>query len=355
MGPVMISTQQILQSKILVVDDQKLHSLFLKNILVQEGFTNISCINDPLKVSPSVLDFQPDLLILDLLMPQLDGFQIMSQLAEFRQMHYLPILVLSADKSSSTRLKALQSGATDILSKPYETIEILFRIRNMIEMRILHLEVKNQNVVLEKKVFERTKELRDTQLEIIRRLAQAAECRDSDTGFHIIRMSHYCMKLGEALGLNEAECELILNSSPLHDVGKIGIPDCILLKPGPLTAEEFEVMKTHTTIGAQLLAGSDSPVMQMAQKIAATHHENWDGTGYPEHLKGDDIPLEGQICSICDVFDALTSRRPYKQPWPLEKAMEEIALQRNKKYSARLVDRFMDIRHVMETIQHKYS
>ena len=349
----MIPSQRITQSRILVVDDQKLHALFLKDILNQDGFDDVVCVNDPLKARATVLEIQPDLLILDLMMPQLDGFQIMSQLLEFRKDYYLPILALASEKSSDVRLRALQSGVTDILSKPYETIEILFRIRNMIEMRILHTEVKNQNLALEDRVRERTKELRDTQLDIIRRLAQAAEFRDNDTGMHIVRMSQYCAKLGAALGLPEALCELILHASPLHDVGKLGIPDRILLKPGPLSSEEFETMKNHTIMGARLLAGSTSPVMQMAEKIAVTHHENWNGTGYPAKLKGDDIPIEGQICSICDVFDALTSHRPYKQPWPVNKAIEEIVRQKGIKFAPRIVDRFLDIQSAIEGIKGK--
>jgi len=167
--------------------------------------------------------------------------------------------------------------------------------------------VEEHNRNLEGKVLDRTHQLRESQLDIIRRLAQAAEFRDNDTGLHIIRMSQYCAKFSEILGLSREESELILNAAPLHDVGKIGIPDSILLKPGKLTPEEFEIMKTHTTIGGKLLSKGKSPVMKMAREIALTHHEKWDGTGYPNQLKGEDIPLVGQICSVCDVFDALTS------------------------------------------------
>lgn len=351
----MIPADQIISAKILIVDDQKLHALFLKDVLNQDGFRNIVCLNDPLKALRTVLDSQPDLLVLDLMMPGLDGFQIMSQLTEFRKDSYLPILALSSEKNSEIRLRALQGGATDILNKPYETIEILFRIRNMIEMRILHMAAKNQNFILEKRVQERTQELRDSQFDIIQRLAHAAEFRDTDTGKHILRMSQYCFKLGQALGLDDDVCDLILHASPLHDVGKIGIPDRILLKPGPLTKEEFDVMKTHTTLGAKLLAGGGSAVMQMAQLIAISHHENWDGSGYPRQMKGDAIPIAGQICSICDVFDALTSNRPYKQPWTVQRSFEEIVRQKSVKFSPRVVDRFSDIRQTIEGIKEKNS
>lgn len=350
----MINQEQISRTKILIIDDQKLHSFFLEKLLKQEGFTQVLCVIDPLKALNNIREFQPDLIVLDLVMPQVNGFQIMEQLNDFRKDHYLPIIALGEDHSVEMRLKALQSGATDFLSKPYENIEMLFRIHNMIEMRILHMVVENQNKLLETKVQERTKELRDTQLEVIRRLAQAAEFRDNDTGIHIIRMSHFCVKFSEALGLSESECELMLNASPLHDVGKIGIPDNILLKPGSLTAEEFTVMKTHTTMGAQLLSGSSSPVMKMAETIALTHHEKWDGTGYPQALKEDQIPLIGQICSVCDVFDALTSHRPYKKPWTSDEALQEIVKQKNRQFQPKLVDCFVKIFPDILTIKSKY-
>lgn len=339
----MITSEQFSSARILIADDQKLHSLFLEKILNQEGYRNIKYITNPLKILEGAREFHPDLIILDLIMPHLDGFQVMEQFTNFRKNHYLPILTLSEDHSSDVRLRALQSGATDFLSKPYENVEIFFRIRNMLEMRFLHMAVENQNKNLEATVSKRTKELRESQLDIIRRLAQAAEFRDNDTGIHIIRMSQYCVKFGEALGFNEIKCELLLNASPLHDVGKIGIPDSILLKPGRLTKEEFEIMKTHATIGAQLLSGSHSPVMRMAEVIALTHHEKWDGTGYPKQLKGESIPIVGRICSICDVFDALTSQRPYKEPWNTQQAVQEISKLKGTSFDPQLVERFMEL------------
>jgi len=337
-------------AKILIVDDQRLHALYLEKILNQAGYQNVSCLSDSLKVLKTVQDNQPDLLVLDMVMPQLDGYQIIEQLNDYRKKQYLPVLALAEGKNPNHRLQALQSGATDFLSQPFEDTEIIFRIRNMLEIRRLHAQVENQNKELETKVRERTKELRDTQFDILRRLALAAEFRDNKTGSHIMRIGNYCAKFAESLGLSDEECELILYASPLHDVGKIGIPDSILLKPAKLTPEEFEIMKTHTTIGAQLLSGSNSAVMQMAEIIALTHQERWDGSGYPQGLKGEAIPLPGQICSICDVFDALTTERPYKKAWPVEAALAQLQKEKGSHFQPRLVDHFTEIFPQIEKI-----
>lgn len=328
------------QAKIMIVDDQKLHYLYLKKTLLDAGYRNIVCVAEPLKVRPEVINVGPDLMILDLVMPFLDGFQVMHQLHDYREENYLPILALSEDRGSDASLRALESGATDVLNKPYETTEILFRIRNMLEMRFLHLASQNQNVILEQRVKERTQELKESQKEIIRRLAQAAEFRDNETGAHIIRISKYCYLFARALGFPDEECELFAMASPLHDIGKIAIPDNILLKPGRFTDDEFEVMKTHALIGAKLLEDSQSPVIQMAKIIAETHHERWDGTGYPKGLKGEEIPVFGQICSICDVFDALISKRLYKPAWTLTDAAKIIISEKGRQFNPALVDKF---------------
>ena len=204
-------------------------------------------------------------------------------------------------------------------------------------------QVTQQNQILDQKVRERTAQLRETQLEVIRRLGQAAEYRDDDTGLHIHRMSRIAAKLAKAAGLSDKDCEMLLHSAPMHDIGKIGIADSILLKPGPLTDDEWAVMRSHTTIGAELLSGSDSEVMQMAQVIALSHHEKWDGSGYPNGLKEEAIPLLGRICCIADVFDALTSERPYKKAWSVQEAAEEIKRSAGSHFDPHLVDVFLGI------------
>ena len=203
--------------------------------------------------------------------------------------------------------------------------------------------VVHQNKALDEKVHQRTEQLRETQLEVIRRLGLAAEFRDDDTGLHITRMSRFCAKLAKAAGLSDADCEILLHAAPMHDIGKIGIPDSILLKPGKLEDEEFEIMKTHTLIGGELLAGSTSPVMELAQVIALNHHEKWNGRGYPAGKKEEEIPFVARIASICDVFDALTSERPYKNAWPVEKALALIEEQAGNDFDPNLAKLFLEI------------
>ncbi|MFH1359851.1 MAG: HD domain-containing phosphohydrolase [Candidatus Omnitrophota bacterium] len=346
--------REILSARILIVDDQRLHIRLLEGILTSAGYTALQSLTDSRQAVCVCQDWMPDLIFLDLKMPHVDGFQVMEQLRDLRQREYIPILVCTAITDQESRLRALKAGATDFINIPYDSLEVLIRIKTMIEARLLHQQIKNQKEILESKIQERTKELRDTQLDIIRRLAHAAEYRDNETGIHIIRMSHYCAKLGEAIGLNESDRELLLNASPLHDIGKIGIPDHILLKPGKLTDEEYEIMKTHTTIGSELLSGSDSPLMKMAQTIALTHQEKWDGTGYPKGLKGEEIPLVGRLVGLCDVFDALTSNRPYKKAWSTQDAVEEIRNQKGKQFDPKLVEAFMKILPEIKAIQKKY-
>ncbi len=331
----------ILKAKILIIDDQKLHIGLLEDILRKAGYMNVKSTTNPQEAIELYQEYQPDLVLLDLEMPRIDGFTIIAQLKEITREDRLPLLALSPGRSQE--LKALEAGATDFLTKPYEGIEVLVRIHNIIEARLLNNAVRNQNKVLEENVRDRTKELSQTRLDIIQRLARAAEYRDEDTGFHIVRMSKLCAKLGSALGLAPQQCDLILNASPLHDIGKLGIPDSILLKPAKLSPEEWEIMKTHTSIGAKLLAGSDSELMIMAETIALTHHEKWDGTGYPRGLKGEAIPLVGRIVAICDVFDALMSRRPYKRAWTIDEALAEIKRTSGSHFDPQVANAFFHI------------
>jgi len=293
--------------------------------------------------------------LLDINMPYLNGFQVMEQFKCIEKDSYIPVLVLTAQHDEETRLRSLAAGAQDFLTKPLNKTETLTRIRNMLRIRLLHNHVRFNNLILEQKVQERTIELHDTRLEIIRRLGQAAEYRDNETGDHIIRMSRMCALLGEMAGMTAERTELLINTSPMHDIGKIGIPDKILLKPGMLDKEEFEFMKKHTTIGGKLLEGSGAEIMVSAREIALTHHEKWDGSGYPRQLQGEEIPLEGRIAGLADVFDALTSKRPYKDPYPIEKACEIIRQGRAKHFDPHLVDLFLGNLEMFKKIKDEMS
>jgi putative two-component system response regulator len=220
-------------------------------------------------------------------------------------------------------------------------MEVLLRIHNLLKTRMLHLQLSEQNQVLDEKVRERTLRLEEAQVEILERLAAAAEYRDDATGKHTKRVGQFSGMIAHALQLPTAEVDLIRQASPLHDVGKIGIPDSILLKPGKLTDDEFEVMKTHTTIGARMLANGQSALTQMAQCIALSHHERWDGTGYPGRIKGEEIPLVGRIVTVADVFDALIHERPYKAAWPMQEALAEIERQSGHQFDPRVATAFL--------------
>ena len=263
--------------------------------------------------------------------------------------------MMTALNDPDVLLRALERGARDFLNKPFDRVEALTRIRNMIEVRLLHKRVRDANRVLEDTVQARTRELRDTRLEVIRRLGRAAEYRDNETGLHIVRMSVASAALGRAIGLSPAECDLILNAAPMHDIGKIGIPDRILLKPGPLDADEWVLMKRHPAIGAELLSGSTSELMQMAETIAHCHHEKWDGSGYPRGLAGEAIPLAARIVAVCDVFDALLSKRPYKKAWTVDQALEELDRRAGSHLDPILVVKFREILDEVLHIHARYA
>ena len=351
----MISQQQCQNARILIVDDQMTNLMLLESILQNAGYKNIHTTQDPTQVVNLYKELSPDLICLDIRMPQLNGFQVMGQLKIIQKEGFLPILVLTSEEDRETRLRALESGAKDFLNKPFDKIEVLMRIRNLLEASLLNKAVSQQKDILEETVRIRTQELQETQLDVVHRLARAAEYRDNETGAHIVRMSHFAVILGRACGMSEQECDVLFHATPMHDVGKLGIPDRILLKPGKLDPEEFETMKQHTVIGAQLLANSQSPVLRMGEFIALTHHEKWDGSGYPNRLSGEDIPLPGRICALADVFDALSSKRCYKDAWPLEKTLAEIRSSSGKHFDPRLVEIFEELLPVILNVQQTHS
>jgi putative two-component system response regulator len=342
-------------SKILVVDDEPVNLRLVEKILHNAGYHNVELVSDSRNVVERFLQQESDLVLLDLNMPNLDGYEVMQKLQALQQNVLPPIMVLTAQQSRDFRVRALDLGARDYITKPFDQIELLARVHNLLQAHRFELSLHAQKDELERLVQERTHELHDTRLQIVRKLGRAAEFRDNETGNHIIRMSNIAVLLGKAVGLDEYQCDLLLNAAPMHDIGKIGIPDSILLKKGKFEPEEWEVMKTHTVIGADILAGDDSEVMKMARSIALTHHEKWDGSGYPAGLAGKDIPLVGRITAIADVFDALTSERPYKCAWPVSKAVVYIEENAGNHFDPGLVALFMDLLPQIQQILNEYS
>ena len=311
-------------ARILVVDDQESNVQLLERLLRLKGYEQIETLTDSRLAVQRFVATRPDLVLLDLRMPHLSGLEVLEELHPLiGAEEYLPILILTADTAPETRQTALSMGAKDFLNKPFDTVEVLLRIRNLLETRFLYLQLRDQNALLDRKVRERTRELEEAQTEILSRLALAAEYRDDQTGEHTRRVGHVAALLARTLGLSDTEVELIRNAAPLHDIGKIGIPDAILLKPGRLTLAEYEVMKSHTEIGARILSGSRFPLMRLAQEIARSHHECWDGNGY-YGLIGDNIPLASRIVTVADAFDALTHDRPYRAGRSIRAAIEEL-------------------------------
>lgn len=350
-----MTDEQWQKAKILIVDDKPANVMLLEQIVQQKGYRHIRTTTDPRQTESIYLEFQPDLILLDLQMPHMDGFQVMARLHEISQENYIPIIVLTAQTDQPIRLKALNSGAKDFLTKPFDINEIQQRISNILEIRLLHNQVLEQNRDLEDNIRERTQQLEDTRLEVVERLGRAAEYRDNETGMHVVRISRFSQCMAKALGWDDQQCRLILHSSPMHDIGKIGIPDRILLKPGKLDHDEWKIMKTHSEIGGEILAGSETDVMKMAERIANGHHEKWDGTGYPKGLKGDEIPVEAQIVTLVDVFDALTTEHPYKKAWPVEEALTFIKENNGIMFNPHLVETFMRILPEILELKERYG
>jgi putative two-component system response regulator len=343
----------LLSKKILIVDDEPVNVMILEQMLQESGYQNVCGLTDPTEALAIYEAYAPDLIVLDLRMPVIDGFQVMQHIrARTREGIYLPILVVTADVVQESRRHALTAGATDFLTKPFDEVEVLLRIENLLRTRWQYLLLEDENVVLDHKVHERTQDLETSnqkleqaQTEIMQRLAVAAEYRDDDTGQHTRRVGKIAYLLARQLGLSPSRCDIIGSAAPLHDVGKIGIPDAILLKPGRLTAEEFATMRGHAAIGSAILSDGHSPLVKLAEVIALTHHERWNGSGYPNGLSGEAIPIEGQITGIVDVFDALTHDRPYKKAWSVKETLNEITQLRSIHFSPNLTDAFMTLPH----------
>jgi putative two-component system response regulator len=312
-------------ARILVADDEPANVLLIERLLERWGYENVTSTTDSSEVIILAEQLRPNLVLLDLSMPHPDGFEVMRLLTERRPAgRRCPVLVLTADVSAATRERALSSGASDFLTKPFDRTEVRLRVHNLLSTHFLQLELASHNELLEQRVRERTQELEHARREILERLALAGEYRDDATHQHAQRVGRTAALLAAELGLPADDVELMRRAAPLHDIGKLGVPDTILLKPGRLTVDEFEVVKGHTVIGSRILAESVSTVLRAGEVIARAHHERWDGTGYPAGLAGDEIPLAGRLVAVADVFDALTHERPYKSAWPCERAVAEV-------------------------------
>jgi putative two-component system response regulator len=325
-------------ARILIVDDQRVNITLLEGILENAGYQNIESVTDPREAQSKFEAFKPDLVLLDLQMPHVSGFEVMTEIsASLLPGEYLPILVLTADVTSETRRAALAAGAMDFLSKPFDAIEVVLRAGNLLTTRFLHLRLEHHAQLLAEKLCASNKDLQAAQMETMRRLAQASKYRDDATERHAMRVGDLSALLGQSFGMDAYQVELLRMAAPLHDIGKIGISDKILLKPTELTTEELEDVKKHVSIGADLLKGIDHPSVQIAESIARYHHERWDGTGY-FGLKGEEIPLAARIVSIVDTFDVITHDRPYRKARRVEDALMEIRSQSGKQFDPELVE-----------------
>ena len=327
--------------QVVIIDDSDINLTLLRHLVAQlDDCTSVS-FPDPIDGLAHCLKVMPDLVIVDYMMPVLDGVELIRRFRLAPGRADIPVLMITANDEADVRYRALQTGANDFLSKPIDKTEFLARARNMSALRANQKRLEDRASWLAEEVLKATEEIRSREQETILRLSRAAEFRDPETGAHILRMAHYSWFIAVRMGLPADQQQLLLEAAPMHDVGKVGTPDNILLKPGRLTPEEFEIMKQHAPMGHKILSGSNSPLLQMAAEIALSHHEKFDGSGYPNGLAGEQIPLVGRIVAVADVFDALTSERPYKKAWPIDQAVDMLKENRGSHFDPACIAAFL--------------
>jgi len=350
------------QARIMIVDDEELNILVARKHLADAGYSNFLTVTDSSTAVARIKEEKPDLILLDIMMPEVSGLDILHLLSLEDRLQHIPVLILSASTDTDLKRVCLELGVTDFLSKPVDPCELLPRVRNVLLNKHYRDQMAQHAEQLEQQVRQRTAELAASREEVVHCLARAAEYRDDDTGQHVVRVGKYVGVIARELGFSESRIEVIELAAKLHDIGKIGITDAILHKPGKLDPEQFElirahcafgkdiisplatsdwnVLKTHARLGASLLNVASSPLLLLAARIAQTHHERWDGTGYPLGLRGEDIPIEGRMTAVADVFDALSSRRPYKPAFPREKCFSILEEGRGSHFDPQVVDAF---------------
>ncbi len=348
-------------ARILAVDDEPRNLTLIEGMLTPFGY-EVICASNGAEAIEKAVTCDPDVVLLDVMMPVMDGFEVARRLRSDARTRQTPIVMVTALDGVDHRVQALEAGADDFLSKPVSHVELCARVRTLAQVKAYHDHVKSEQGRLEAEVAKRTRDLEKAMrkietlsMEAIYRLSRAAEYRDDDTGEHIQRMSRYAAAVARQMGLNDNVARTLLYAAPMHDVGKIGIPDRVLLKPGKLDDEEWALMQQHTTIGGRILDGSPAPVVRVARTIALTHHEKWDGAGYPRGLKGKAIPLLGRIATITDVFDALMSKRPYKEPFSLEKTCAIIRKGSGNHFDPEVVEAFFAVMDELLAIQREYQ
>jgi putative two-component system response regulator len=373
-----LDRERALQSaKIMLVDDEPINVKVARKFLAMEGFHNFVSTTDA-REAIGLLDREaPDVLLLDIMMPHVSGLDVLAQLRADARWVQLPVVILTAASEQTTKRQAIELGASDFLGKPVDPTELIPRIRNVLIVKQHYDHLQRYSDELQSEVLKRTAELARSRQEVIHCLARAAEFRDDDTGRHVLRVGRYARIIAAELGWQGEQLEMIEQAAQLHDIGKIGIPDSILLKPGKLSEDEVELMQKHsafgkritqslpshelnvlcghTELGSRLLGTTDSPILAMAATISLSHHEKWDGSGYPLGLAAEDIPLPGRITAVADVFDALSSRRPYKPPFPLDKCFEILREGRGTHFDPLVLDAFFRRRAEIVKTQIEYA
>jgi len=364
-------------SKIMVVDDEPFNIMMVCKHLKDVGYRSFVSTTDPTEAIEMIQRESPDLVVLDIVMPEVNGLDLLTLTRLDTRTRHMPVLILTASTDAETKLRALEAGATDFLAKPVDPSELVLRIRNALTIKAHQDNLEDFSKKLEAKVRQRTTELEAARREAIHCLARAAEYRDQETGYHVVRVGEYAGIIARHLGMEDDRIELLKLAAQLHDVGKIGVSDTILLKPGRLDPEEFtlikkhcefgqtiiqpladkewKVLKRHTSMGNEIMTVCRSPIMQLASVIAQTHHEKWDGTGYPRGLAGEEIPIEGRITALADVFDALSSRRSYKAALPSSECFAILEEGRGTQFDPRLFDVFLACKEEILRVRRDYT